>query len=404
MKINENFLKIESSYLFSNIAKKVKAYSAANPDKEIIRLGIGDVTRPLAPACIEAMHKAVDEMANAETFQGYPPEYGQDFLLDAILENDYKARGIDLDKTEIFVSDGAKSDCGNIGDIFSLENRVAVCDPVYPVYVDTNVMMGRAGDKTENGWSNIVYMPCTAENNFLPALPKEHVDIIYLCFPNNPTGMTATKAELQKWVDYANREGAVILFDSAYEAFITEDDVPHSIYELDGAKTCAIEFRSFSKTAGFTGVRCGYTVVPHDLKCNGTELNAMWARRQATKFNGVSYITQCAAAACYTGEGKQQIRDIIAYYQKNAKTIYDGLQACGFTVYGAVNSPYVWLKTPDDMKSWDFFDLLLEKIQVVGTPGEGFGPSGEGYFRLTAFGSAENTEKAVERIKAYFAK
>lgn len=404
MKINENFLKIESSYLFSNIAKKVKAYSAANPDKEIIRLGIGDVTRPLAPACIEAMHKAVDEMANAETFQGYPPEYGQDFLLEAILENDYKARGIDLEKTEIFVSDGAKSDCGNIGDIFSLDNCVAVCDPVYPVYVDTNVMMGRAGDKTENGWSNIVYMPCTAENNFLPALPKEHVDIIYLCFPNNPTGMTATKAELQKWVDYANREGAVILFDSAYEAFITEDDVPHSIYELDGAKTCAIEFRSFSKTAGFTGVRCGYTVVPHGLKCNGTELNAMWARRQATKFNGVSYITQCAAAACYTGEGKQQIRDIIAYYQKNAKTIYDGLQACGFTVYGAVNSPYVWLKTPDDMKSWDFFDLLLEKIQVVGTPGEGFGPSGEGYFRLTAFGSAENTEKAVERIKAYFAK
>lgn len=404
MKINENFLKIESSYLFSNIAKKVKAYSAANPDKEIIRLGIGDVTRPLAPACIEAMHKAVDEMANAETFQGYPPEYGQDFLLDAILENDYKARGIDLDKTEIFVSDGAKSDCGNIGDIFSLENRVAVCDPVYPVYVDTNVMMGRAGDKTENGWSNIVYMPCTSGNNFLPALPKEHVDIIYLCFPNNPTGMTATKAELQKWVDYANREGAVILFDSAYEAFITEDDVPHSIYELDGAKTCAIEFRSFSKTAGFTGVRCGYTVVPHDLKFNGIELNAMWARRQATKFNGVSYITQCAAAACYTSAGKQQIRDIIAYYQKNAKTIYDGLQACGFTVYGAVNSPYVWLKTPDNMKSWDFFDLLLEKIQVVGTPGEGFGPSGEGYFRLTAFGSAENTEKAVERIKAYFAK
>lgn len=404
MKINENFLKIESSYLFSNIAKKVKAYSAANPEKEIIRLGIGDVTRPLAPACIEAMHKAVDEMANAETFQGYPPEYGQDFLLDAILENDYKARGIDLDKTEIFVSDGAKSDCGNIGDIFSLDNRVAVCDPVYPVYVDTNVMMGRAGDKTENGWTNIVYMPCTAENNFLPALPKEHVDIIYLCFPNNPTGMTATKAELQKWVDYANREGAVILFDSAYEAFITEEDVPHSIYELDGAKQCAIEFRSFSKTAGFTGVRCGYTVVPHSLKFNGAELNAMWARRQATKFNGVSYITQCAAAACYTPEGKQQIRDIIAYYQKNAKTIYEGLRDCGFTVYGAKNSPYVWLKTPDNMKSWDFFDLLLEKIQVVGTPGEGFGPSGEGYFRLTAFGSAENTEKAVARIKDYFGK
>lgn len=404
MKINENFLKIESSYLFSNIAKKVKAYSAANPEKEIIRLGIGDVTRPLAPACIEAMHKAVDEMANTETFQGYPPEYGQDFLLDAILENDYKARGIDLDKTEIFVSDGAKSDCGNIGDIFSLDNRVAVCDPVYPVYVDTNVMTGRAGDKTEGGWSNIVYMPCTAENNFLPALPETHVDIIYLCFPNNPTGMSATKDELQKWVDYANREDAVILFDSAYEAFITDENVPHSIYEIDGAKTCAIEFRSFSKTAGFTGVRCGYTVVPHDLKRGGTELNAMWARRQATKFNGVSYITQRAAAACYTAEGKQQIRDIIAYYQKNAKTIYEGLKACGFTVYGAVNSPYVWLKTPDNMKSWDFFDLLLEKIQVVGTPGEGFGPSGEGYFRLTAFGSAENTEKAVERIKSYFGK
>lgn len=404
MQINENFLKIESSYLFSNIAKKVKAYSEAHPDKEIIRLGIGDVTRPLAPACIDAMHKAVDEMANAETFQGYPPEYGQDFLLEAILENDYKARGVDLQKSEIFVSDGAKSDCGNIGDIFSVENRVAVCDPVYPVYVDTNVMSGRAGDKTESGWSNIVYMPCTAENNFLPAIPESHVDIIYLCFPNNPTGMSATRDELQKWVDYANREGAVILFDSAYEAFITKEDVPHSIFEIEGAKTCAIEFRSFSKTAGFTGVRCGYTVVPHDLKFNGTELNAMWARRQATKFNGVSYITQRAAAACYTPEGKQQIRDIIAYYQNNAKVIYNGLRDCGFTVYGAVDSPYVWLKTPDGMGSWEFFDLLLENIQVVGTPGEGFGPSGEGYFRLTAFGSAENTVKAVERIKNYFQK
>ena len=404
MQINENFLKIESSYLFSNIAKKVKAYAAAHPEKEIIRLGIGDVTRPLAPACIEAMHKAVDEMAHAETFQGYPPEYGQDFLLEAILENDYKARGVELDKTEIFVSDGAKSDCGNIGDIFSLDNRVAVCDPVYPVYVDTNVMSGRAGERTETGWSNILYMPCTAENNFLPAIPTEHVDIIYLCFPNNPTGMSITKAELKKWVDYANREGAVILYDSAYEAFITEADVPHSIFEIEGAKQCAIEFRSFSKTAGFTGVRCGYTVVPHDLKCNGTELNAMWARRQATKFNGVSYITQRAAAACYTPEGKQQIRAIIAYYQKNAKTIYNGLKDCGFTVYGAVDSPYVWLKTPDNMGSWEFFDLLLENIQVVGTPGEGFGPSGEGYFRLTAFGSAENTEKAVARIKAYFGK
>lgn len=404
MQINENFLKIQSSYLFSNIAKKVNAYSAAHPDKEIIRLGIGDVTRPLAPACIKAMHDAVDEMAHAETFHGYPPEYGQDFLLEAILENDYRARGVDLQKSEIFVSDGAKSDCGNISDIFSLENRVAVCDPVYPVYVDTNVMAGRAGDKTENGWSNILYMPCTAENHFLPEIPTEHVDLIYLCFPNNPTGMPIKKAELQKWVDYANREGAVILYDAAYEAFITEADVPHSIFELEGAKQCAIEFRSFSKTAGFTGVRCGYTVVPHDLKFGETELNALWARRQATKFNGVSYITQRAAAACYTPEGKQQIRDTIAYYQNNARVIYEGLRDCGFTVYGGTNSPYVWLKTPDNMGSWAFFDLLLEKIQVVGTPGEGFGPSGEGYFRLTAFGSAENTVRAVERIKAYFGK
>ena len=406
MKVNENFLKIKSSYLFSGIARKVREYKEAHPEKagEIISLGIGDVTRPLAPAVIDAMHKAVEEMAHAETFHGYPPEYGQDFLLQAILENDYRAHGVELETTEIFVSDGAKSDCGNIGDIFAEDNKVAVCDPVYPVYVDTNVMSGRAGDPAEHGFSNIYYMPCTEENNFLPALPDTHVDIIYLCFPNNPTGMTASRAELQKWVDYANREGAVILFDAAYEAFITEDDVPHTIYEIPGAKTCAIEFKSFSKTAGFTGVRCGYTVVPHALKANGVELNPLWARRQATKFNGVSYITQRAAAACYTEEGKQQIRDTIAYYQKNAKVIYEGLRDCGFTVYGAVNSPYIWLKTPDGMGSWEFFDLLLNELQVVGTPGEGFGPSGEGYFRLTAFGSAENTEKAVARIKAYFKK
>ena len=396
MKINENFLKIQSSYLFSNIAKKVNAYVAANPDKPIIRLGIGDVTRPLAGECITAMHKAVDDMANEKTFMGYPPEYGHNWLITAINENDYKSRGVELDNSEIFVSDGAKSDCGNIGDIFSLDNRVAVCDPVYPVYVDTNVMMGRSKD--------MLYMPCTAENGFLPQIPTEKADIIYLCFPNNPTGMAITKDELKKWVDYANANGSVILFDSAYEAFITEDNVPHSIYEIEGAKTCAIEFRSFSKTAGFTGVRCGYTVVPHDLKVDGVELNALWARRQATKFNGVSYITQRAAAACYTDAGKQQIRDTIAYYQKNARVIYDGLKSCGFTVYGAVNSPYVWLKTPDGMKSWDFFDMLLEKIQVVGTPGEGFGSSGEGYFRLTSFGSAENTVKAVERITNYFGK
>ena len=406
MKINENFLKIESSYLFSNIAKRVREYTAANPEKakNIIRLGIGDVTLPLAPACIEAMHKAVDEMSKAETFRGYPPEYGYDFLLNAINDNDYKARGIDFDISEIFVSDGAKSDTGNIGDIFSLDNRVAICDPVYPVYVDTNVMSGRSGDKVDGKWSNIYYMPCLAENDFLPEIPDEKVDIIYLCFPNNPTGMAITKDYLKKWVDYANANKAVILYDSAYEAFVTEDNVPRSIYEIEGAKTCAIEFRSFSKTAGFTGVRCGYTVVPHDLQFDGVELNKFWARRQATKFNGVSYITQRAAEAVYSDEGKKQIKEILAYYQNNAKIIYDGLASCGFKVYGAKNSPYVWLKTPDGMGSWEFFDLLLNELQVVGTPGEGFGPAGEGYFRLTAFGSTENTEKAVERIKNYFSK
>ena len=406
MKINENFLKIESSYLFSNIAKRVREYSAANPEKakNIIRLGIGDVTLPLAPACIEAMHKAVDEMSKAETFRGYPPEYGYDFLLNAINDNDYKARGIELDISEIFVSDGAKSDTGNIGDIFSLDNRVAICDPVYPVYVDTNVMSGRSGDKVDGKWSNIYYMPCLAENGFLPEIPSEKVDIIYLCFPNNPTGMAITKDYLKKWVDYANANEAVILYDSAYEAFVTEENVPHSIYEIDDAKTCAIEFRSFSKTAGFTGVRCGYTVVPHELQFDGVELNKFWARRQATKFNGVSYITQRAAEAVYSDEGKKQIKEILAYYQNNAKIIYDGLASCGFKVFGAKNSPYVWLKTPDGMGSWEFFDLLLNELQVVGTPGEGFGPAGEGYFRLTAFGSTENTVKAVERIKNYFAK
>ncbi|MDO4846961.1 MAG: LL-diaminopimelate aminotransferase [Clostridiaceae bacterium] len=406
MKINENFLKIESSYLFSNIAKRVREYTAANPEraKNIIRLGIGDVTLPLAPACIEAMHKAVDEMSKAETFRGYPPEYGYDFLLNAINDNDYKARGIDFDISEIFVSDGAKSDTGNIGDIFSLDNRVAICDPVYPVYVDTNVMSGRSGDKVDGKWSNIYYMPCLAENDFLPEIPDEKVDIIYLCFPNNPTGMAITKDYLKKWVDYANANKAVILYDSAYEAFVTEDNVPRSIYEIEGAKTCAIEFRSFSKTAGFTGVRCGYTVVPHDLQFDGVELNKFWARRQATKFNGVSYITQRAAEAVYSDEGKKQIKEILAYYQNNAKIIYDGLASCGFKVYGAKNSPYVWLKTPDGMGSWEFFDLLLNELQVVGTPGEGFGPAGEGYFRLTAFGSTENTQKAVERIKNYFSK
>ncbi|MEG1835831.1 MAG: LL-diaminopimelate aminotransferase [Oscillospiraceae bacterium] len=403
MQINENYLKLQSSYLFSNIAGKVKAYSLENPNKKIIRLGIGDVTRPLAPACIEAMHKATDEMANEDTFRGYPPEYGQDFLIEAIRKNDFLAYGVEIGDTEIFVSDGAKSDTGNIGDIFAVDNKVAICDPVYPVYVDTNVMAGRSGNLLENGeWSNFYYMPCLAENNFLPELPKEQVDLIYLCFPNNPTGMPITKNELKKWVDYANKNGSVILYDAAYEAFITEENVPHSIFEIDGAKTCAIEFRSFSKTAGFTGVRCGYTVVPHELVVNGTELNKLWARRQATKFNGVSYITQRAAAAIYSDEGKKQVREIIAYYQNNAKIIYNGLKDSGFEVWGAVNSPYVWLKTPNGMTSWEFFDALLEKVQVVGTPGSGFGPAGEGYFRLTSFGSTENTIEAIERIKNNF--
>ena len=401
MKVNENFLKIKSSYLFSGIARKVREYKEAHPEKagEIISLGIGDVTRPLAPAVIDAMHKAVEEMAHAETFHGYPPEYGQDFLLQAILENDYRAHGVELETTEIFVSDGAKSDCGNIGDIFAEDNKVAVCDPVYPVYVDTNVMSGRAGDPTEHGFSNIYYMPCTAENNFLPALPDTHVDIIYLCFPNNPTGMTASRAELQKWVDYANREGAVILFDAAYEAFITEDDVPHTIYEIPGAKTCAIEFKSFSKTAGFTGVRLGATVVPKDLKCGDVMLHSLWARRHGTKYNGAPYIVQKAGEAVYSEAGKAQIKEQIAYYQKNASTILNGLKEAGYEVSGGVNSPYIWLKTPDGMSSWQFFDFLLENANVVGTPGSGFGPSGEGYFRLTAFGTYENTLAAIKRIK-----
>ena len=401
MKINENFLKIQNNYLFSDIAKKVKAYQTENPDADIIRLGIGDVTRPLPEAVISAMKKAVEEMSHEDTFRGYPPEWGYDFLKSAINKNDFLARGVKLQDDEIFVSDGAKSDCGNIGDIFGVDNIVAVCDPLYPVYIDTNVMAGRSGELLANGqWSNFYYMPCTKETNFLPALPEKKVDIIYLCFPNNPTGMTITKDELKKWVDYANENGSVILYDAAYEAFITEENVPHSIFEIEGAKTCAIEFRSFSKTAGFTGTRCAYTVIPHELKVNGTELNALWARRQATKFNGVSYITQRGAEAIYTEEGKKQVRDTIGYDQKNAKVIYSGLKDMGYEVFGAVNSPYIWLKTPDNMKSWEFFDMLLHKVQVVGTPGSGFGPSGEGYFRLTAFGSADRTKEAVERIKS----
>ncbi|SEF87414.1 MULTISPECIES: LL-diaminopimelate aminotransferase [Lachnospira] len=401
-KINENYLKLPGSYLFSTIAKKVNAYQNANPDKEIIRLGIGDVTLPLSPVVIDTLHSAVDEMAHKETFKGYAPDLGYEFLRNAIADFDYKRRGADINADEIFVSDGAKSDSGNIGDIFSVDNKIAVCDPVYPVYVDTNAMAGRTGDYLPDlgKWSNVIYMPCTAETNFAPDLPKETPDIIYLCFPNNPTGSTITKSELQRWVDYANKVGAVIIYDAAYEAYITEEDVPHTIYECEGARTCAIELRSFSKNAGFTGTRLGFTVIPKDLKSGDVMLHSLWARRHGTKFNGAPYIIQKAGAAIYTEEGQKQTKEQIAYYMNNAKTILTGLKEAGYTVSGGVNAPYIWLKTPDKMTSWEFFDYLLENANVVGTPGSGFGPSGEGYFRLTAFGSYENTVRALDRIKA----
>ncbi len=406
VKINENYLKLPGSYLFSAIARKVKEYKDANPGANVISLGIGDVTLPLPAAVISAMHKAVDEMAAKETFRGYGPEQGYDFLRNAIAENDYKARGVDISPDEIFVSDGAKSDSGNIGDIFSTDNVVAVCDPVYPVYVDTNAMAGRAGDYDEKTgmWTNIVYMPCLEENGFLPKLPERRPDIIYLCFPNNPSGAAATKAELKKWVGYALENGSVIFFDAAYEAYITEDDVPHSIFEIEDAKRCAIEFRSFSKNAGFTGTRCAFTVIPDELKLGGASVKSLWNRRHTTKFNGVPYIVQRGAEAVYTPEGREQTKALVAYYQNNARLIKNELAAAGFSVSGGVNSPYVWLKTPDGMTSWEFFDELLTKANVVGTPGSGFGPSGEGYFRLTGFGSAENTREAIERIKAVFCK
>ncbi len=391
--INENFLKLQDSYLFSTIAKKVAKYTEENPDKQIIKLGIGDVTRPIVPACVEAMHKAVDEIGTAEGFKGYGPEQGYDFLRTAIVENDYKTRGVEIEKDEIFVSDGAKCDCGNIVDIFGKGNKVAITDPVYPVYLDTNIMSGR----------EVIYLPVTAENNFVPELPKEKVDMIYLCFPNNPTGTVLTKEELKKWIDYAKENNSVILYDAAYEAFITEENIPHSIYEVEGAKEVAIEFRSYSKTAGFTGVRCAYVVIPKELKGktkDGEEVsyNKLWNRRTCTKFNGVSYIVQKAAEATYSEEGRKQIQENINYYLENARIIKQGLEKAGFTCYGGVNSPYVWLKVPDGMTSWEFFDELLEKANVVGTPGSGFGPHGEGYFRLTAFGTKENTQKAIERI------
>ena len=400
-KLNDNYLKLPGSYLFSTIGKKVKAYSDEHPDKKIIRLGIGDVTQPLAPAIIKALHGAVDEMADVKTFRGYAPDLGYEFLRYAIAENDYKSRGCDIAADEIFVSDGAKSDSANIQEILSLDNKIAVCDPVYPVYVDSNVMAGRTGtyDAVAQTWSDVIYMPCNAENNFVPELPKETPDVIYLCYPNNPTGTTLTKAQLQGWVDYANKVGALIIYDAAYEAYISEDDVPHTIYECEGARNCAIELRSFSKNAGFTGVRLGFTVIPKDIKCGDVMLHSLWARRHGTKYNGAPYIVQRAGEAVYSAEGKAELKEQVAYYMKNAKTIKDGLAAAGYTVFGGVNAPYIWLKTPDNMSSWDFFDYLLENVNIVGTPGSGFGPSGEGYFRLTAFGSYENTVEALERIK-----
>lgn len=401
-KINSNYLRLQGSYLFSTVAKKTNAFISANPDKKVIRLGIGDVTQPLAPAIIDTLHSAVDEMGKAETFRGYAPDLGYDFLRNAIMENDYKARECQIEADEIFVSDGAKSDSGNIQEIFSTDNVIAVCDPVYTVYLDTNVMAGRTGefDEAAGNFKGVIYMPCLAENNFVPQIPEETPDLIYLCFPNNPTGAAITKSQLQEWVDYANKVGAVIIYDAAYEAYITEDDVPHSIYECEGARTCAIELHSFSKNAGFTGLRLGYTVIPKDLVCEGTSLHSLWARRHGTKYNGAPYIVQRAGEAVYSEAGKSQLKEQVAYYQKNARYIYDHMKEYGYEVYGGVNAPYIWLKAPNNMTSWEFFDYFLEKANVVGTPGSGFGNCGETYFRLTAFGSYENTVEAMKRIKA----
>lgn len=402
VRINDNYLKLRGSYLFSTIAKKVNTFIKENPDKEIIRLGIGDVTRPLTPSITDALHKAVDEMGKAETFRGYAPDLGYEFLRNAVSENDYKARGCDIEPDEIFISDGAKCDSGNIQEIFSVDNSIAVCDPVYPVYVDSNVMAGRGGEYNEimEGYSDIIYMPCVMENNFAPQLPAKVPDIIYLCFPNNPTGAVIGRDELQKWVDYANANGSVIIYDAAYEAYIRTEDVPHSIYECKGARTCAIELHSFSKNAGFTGVRLGYTVIPKDLERDGVSLHRLWARRHSTKYNGAPYIVQRAGEAVYSEEGKKEIQGLVDYYMNNASYILNGLREAGYTVSGGVDAPYIWLKTPDSMSSWEFFDHLLLNANVVGTPGSGFGAHGEGYFRLTAFGSHENTVRAVDRIKS----
>ena len=400
--INDNFLKLPGSYLFSEIARRVEAFKASHPGVKLIRLGIGDVTRPLPPACIEAMHKAVDEMASADTFRGYGPEQGYEFLRRAIVENDYA--GLDIDASEVFVSDGAKSDTGNFGDILAQAHTIGVTDPIYPVYIDSNVMGGRAGTLAADGhWSDVCYLPCTADNGFAPQIPDRRLDVVYLCYPNNPMGTTLTRSQLAEWVDYALANDTLLLFDAAYEAFITEPDVPHSIYEIEGARRCAVEFRSYSKTAGFTGVRCGFTVVPKDLTVKAADgsrvaLNAVWNRRQCTKFNGTSYITQRAAEAIYTPEGKAQVRATIDYYLRNASTMLSGLRAVGLEAYGGVNSPYIWLKTPAGVTSWEFFDKLLNEANVVGTPGAGFGPAGEGYLRLTAFGTYEDCLEAMDRI------
>ena len=408
-RINENYLKLQAGYLFPEIGRRVRAYCEANPDANVIKMGIGDVTQPLIPAIVDAMHKGVDEMANAETFKGYGPEQGYDFLREAIAKNDFQDRGVDVSADEIFVSDGSKCDSGNILDIFGSDNKIAVLDPVYPVYVDTNVMAGHSGPADDNGrYEGLVYMPVTAESNFEPELPSEKVDLIYLCYPNNPTGVVASKEMLKKWVDYAKANGSIILYDAAYEAFISESDVPRSIFEIEGARDCAIEFRSFSKTAGFTGVRCALTIIPKGLMgttSDGTQqsIHALWNRRHCTKFNGVSFPVQRAAAAIYTDEGKKQVKELIAFYMNNAKLLREGLTEAGFEIYGGVNAPYVWMKTPDGVSSWDFFDKLLGESHIVGTPGSGFGAAGEGYFRLSAFNSLENTQEAITRIKKAFA-
>jgi LL-diaminopimelate aminotransferase len=398
MKINQNLAALPAGYLFAEIAKRVKEYSAAHPDADILRLGIGDVTLPLVPAVVDAMKTAADEMGTLSGFHGYGPDFGYDWLIDAIIAGDYASRGVAIGKDEVFISDGAKSDVGNLQELFGPDAKIAVTDPVYPVYVDSNAMAGRLGAYENGKWTNLNYLPCTAENGFVPPLPKDDIDVVYLCYPNNPTGTVLIKEHLKVFVDWALRHNALIVYDAAYKAFISGPDVPRSIYEIPGAKKCAIECCSFSKTAGFTGTRCAYTVVPRELVFDGVSLNRIWGRRQATKFNGVSYVTQKAAAAVYTEAGQKQIMENIAYYRENAKVIREGLAQAGMQVFGGEHAPYIWLKTPGTLSGWDFFDLLLDKAPVVGTPGEGFGPSGAGYFRLTAFNTLEKTREAVKRI------